>query len=138
LFYQELFEAHPRFAERFPGGFFQFVQLAAALPENELDDLFMNLHEIAGLGDGVMPGHMPEEELIHLDFGDEAAAAPRGEDLIAVPPGVVEPDQEDVPDGDDAESTEDEEIVVRINWTIGNTILTSPCYSRCPSVSSGT
>lgn len=37
---QGFFEAHPNFAQRFPGGIVQFAQLAAELPEDALEDLF--------------------------------------------------------------------------------------------------
>ncbi|THH32160.1 hypothetical protein EUX98_g2009 [Antrodiella citrinella] len=96
---QGFFEAHPNFAQRFPGGIVQFAQLAAELPEDALEDLFAaelaaepGVH-LQGEGGGgqVMPGGL---------FGD----------VDDEPPALGEEDLDDVEDrdGDEEEDAEEE------------------------------
>jgi len=58
---QDFFQAHPEFAERFPGGIVQFAQVAAELPEHMIEDLMIAEAHAGGAvaAGGVQPGQMP-------------------------------------------------------------------------------
>ena len=46
-----MFNANPNFAERFPGGILQFVQVIGQLPEDVVEDMMM-MEMMMGGGDG--------------------------------------------------------------------------------------
>jgi hypothetical protein len=75
---QGFFAANPRLQEQFPGGVIQFVQEAGNLPEEALLEIMVNaqiLEEAAAQGalpHGEMPGGLPGDNLVHLDFVEEA------------------------------------------------------------------
>ncbi|KIM42652.1 hypothetical protein M413DRAFT_444337 [Hebeloma cylindrosporum] len=109
---QAFFDAHPHFAERFPGGILQFAQMAGQLPPDVLEDLM--LVEAINAPGGVAPGAMPG------GFGDMQAEMDAAEDVDAnanvvnvnfVPapvPGAVRPQAEGVRDvGGDEQGDED-------------------------------
>ena len=75
---QDFFTGHPRLQEQFPGGVVQFAQLIGNLPEQELHDLMVNAQiweEEAAQGalpHGQMPGGLPGDNFVQLEFGGEA------------------------------------------------------------------
>ncbi|KAF9817219.1 hypothetical protein IEO21_03583 [Rhodonia placenta] len=108
---QAFFQAHPDFAARFPGGLIQFAQLAGQLPEEVLEDL-MVAHMEGGDGVGAMggmPGQMPGEEGMLVDFGNAAEHANAPTDAVhhLADQGHHEQDAEE-----DDEDDEDEDIDV--------------------------
>ena len=73
---QDFFEAHPHFAQRFPGGIAEFAQIAGQLPEDMLEDLM--IAEVAAGQDRGMPGQMPGEGIFDDDVPQAAQhVAPR-------------------------------------------------------------
>ncbi|KDR71096.1 hypothetical protein GALMADRAFT_229747 [Galerina marginata CBS 339.88] len=108
---QAFFDAHPHFAERFPGGIMQFAQMAGQLPPDVLEDLM--LVEAVNAPAGGMPGGFGDGP-----FGDEAPA-PGNADAAAplpVPPPLaqVQAEEDDFSeeerDEDDDEAEEEEDI----------------------------
>jgi hypothetical protein len=73
---QDFFAGHPRLQEQFPGGVVQFAQLIGNLPEQELQELMVNVQiweEEAAQGalpHGEMPGGLPGDNFVQLDFAD--------------------------------------------------------------------
>lgn len=124
---QAFFQAHPDFAARFPGGLIQFAQLAGQLPEEVLEDL-MVAHMEGGDGVGAMggmPGQMPGEEGMLVDFGNAAEHANAPTDAVhhLADQGHHEQDAEE-----DDEDDEDEDIdvaVSRLQPSIFETMLIS-------------
>jgi hypothetical protein len=110
---QDFFAAHPRLLEQFPGGVVQFAQLAGHLPEEVLQEIVVNAEilEDAGaqgaLPHGEMPGGLPGDNLVQLNFVEEAdidierenpaAAGAREETPVAdeAPPLLEEDEEED-------------------------------------------
>ncbi|KAH8105420.1 transcriptional repressor TCF25-domain-containing protein [Cristinia sonorae] len=94
---QGFFEAHPNFAQRFPGGIVQFAQIAGQLGEDALEDLFAA--ELAAepplQGQGAqMPGAL-------FGLGDDV-------DDGGVPDLAENVDEEDEEDGEDDDDDEEE------------------------------
>ena len=83
---QGIFAAHPPLLEQFPGGIVEFAQIARNLPEEVLQEILVNpqiLEEAAeqgGLPHGEMPGGLPGDNFVQLDFGREADV--EGEDPV--------------------------------------------------------
>jgi len=73
---QDFFAGHPRLQQQFPGGVVQFAQLIGNLPEQELQELMVNVQiweEEAAQGalpHGEMPGGLPGDNFVQLDFAD--------------------------------------------------------------------
>jgi hypothetical protein len=106
---QDFFAAHPALLEQFPGGVVQFAQHAGNMPEEVLQEIMVNaqlMGEVAAQGalpHGEMPGGLPGDNFVLLDFAGEADV--EREDLRAA---------EGTPVADEAtpaleESDEDEE-----------------------------
>uniref|UniRef100_P9WEI3 Probable transcription factor claV n=1 Tax=Ampulloclitocybe clavipes TaxID=56467 RepID=CLAV_AMPCV len=106
---QAFFEAHPNFAERFPGGIVQFAQIAGQLPEDVLEDMMLaEAMGGEGLQDGGMPGQMPG----FADFMNEGVDE-RQEPLAGVdnaPIRLVDHRQENLDAGVGAGADEDDEV----------------------------
>ncbi|KAF8271682.1 transcriptional repressor TCF25-domain-containing protein [Lactarius quietus] len=112
---QDFFEAHPRLLQLFPGGVIQFAQHAVNMPEEVLQELMVNaqmMGEVAGaaLPHGEMPGGLPGDNLVRLDFLEEGG----GEDAEPAPANVWEaipaPDRAPpLPEDEDEEEDEDED-----------------------------
>ena len=110
---QDFFAAHPRLLEQFPGGVVQFAQLAGNLPEEVLQGIMVDAQinedaaAQAALPHGEMPGGLPGDNLVQLDFVEEAdvdiereysTTAGAGEGTQAadeVPPLLEEDEEED-------------------------------------------
>lgn len=115
---QDFFAGHPRLQEQFPGGVVQFAQLIANLPEEELQDLMVNaqiLEEGAAQGalpHGEMPGGLPGDNFVQLDFGGEADIDIEMEDITAAGAREGMPAANDPPvlDEDEEEDEELEEV----------------------------
>lgn len=109
---QDFFLAQPRLQEQFPGGIVQFAQMAGNLPEEALQEIFLNaqmLEEAAEQGalpHGEMPGGLPGDNFVQLDFGrdadveeeDPAVRGTRGGE--ALPVQVEQEDEEEEEDED--------------------------------------
>lgn len=109
---QDFFAANPRLLEQFPGGVVQFAQLAGTLPEEALMDIMVNaniLEEAAAQGalpHGEMPGGLPGDNLVQLDFVGEdidferedptAAGAREGIPMTDEAPPMLEDDEDEV------------------------------------------
>jgi hypothetical protein len=110
---QDFFAANPRLLEQFPGGVVQFAQLAGNLPEEALMEIMVNaniLEEAAAQGalpHGEMPGGLPGDNLVQLDFVGEddidiemedptAADAREGAPVTDEAPPMLEEDEEEV------------------------------------------
>ena len=107
---QNIYAANPALQEQFPEGIIQFVQEAGNLPEEVLMEIMANpqiLEEAAAQGalpHGEMPGGLPGDNLIRLDFVEEAdidieredpttaAAAPVADEAL---PALEEDEEED-------------------------------------------
>ncbi|OBZ71953.1 Transcription factor 25 [Grifola frondosa] len=114
---QAFFEAHPHFAQRFPGGILQFAQIAGQLPEDVLEDMMIAEAGIAEQeGRGVMPGQMPGQEMLFADFTDDEGEGDAVEDGPALPPIVVD-------ENEDGEAEEEEEEVAPLPLRFLRTIL---------------
>lgn len=108
---QAFFQAHPDFAARFPGGLIQFAQLAGQLPEEVLEDL-MVAHMEGGDGVGAMggmPGQMPGEEGMLVDFGNAADHANAPTDAVH---HLADQGHHEQDDEEDEEDDEDEDVDV--------------------------
>jgi hypothetical protein len=106
---QAFFDAHPQFAERFPGGIAQFAQFAGQLPEEVLED--MMIAEVGGAGgDGRdMPGGLPGDEGVYADFTDEEDAGEVEVPAIARPQSGRREDARDMPQAEEIDEDEDED-----------------------------
>ncbi|KAL0948961.1 hypothetical protein HGRIS_009064 [Hohenbuehelia grisea] len=111
---QVVFDVQPDLVQRFPGGFLQFAQAVAQLPEDVLDDFL--LAGFAGVQDGgVMPGQMPD---MPNPLDEEFADQPRGAgeldaEFDLFPPddiGNGENDDELNEEGEEEEDDSDEDI----------------------------
>ena len=106
---QNIYAANPPLQEQFPEGIIQFVQEAGNLPEEVLMEIMANpqiLEEAAAQGalpHGEMPGGLPGDNLIRLDFVEAdidieredptaAAAAPVADEAL---PALEEDEEED-------------------------------------------
>ncbi|KAF8505409.1 DUF654-domain-containing protein [Russula emetica] len=112
---QDFFAGRPGLQEQFPGGIVQFAQLVANLPEQELQDLMVNAQiweEGAAQGalpHGEMPGGLPGDNFVQLDFGGEAGVDIRMENPTAAGAREGMPAANDAPVQDEDEE-EDEEL----------------------------
>ena len=129
-FPQAFFDAHPHFAQRFPGGILQFAQMAGQLPPDVLEDLML-VEAVNANAAGGMPGgfdNMQEEEEadngnrngnafeVEVNFNPQVAAVGANRQ---VPRAADDSDNESMPgpprsedntsDEDDAE--EEEEVI---------------------------
>lgn len=111
---QEFFEAHPRLLQLFPGGVIQFAQHAGNMPEEVLQELMVNaqmLEEAAALPHGEMPGGLPGDNFVRLNFLEEGDV----EDVEPAPANTREAEPaadtvHPVPEDDDEEDEDVEEI----------------------------
>jgi len=114
---QDLFAAHPRLGEQFPGGVVQFAQLAGHLPEDVLQEIMVNVQIVedpaaeGALPHGEMPGGLPGDNLIefeHVAEIDGEVADPRaaGSGEGGAPAADGAPP---VPEEDEDEEDEDED-----------------------------
>ncbi|KAI0002896.1 transcriptional repressor TCF25-domain-containing protein [Russula compacta] len=108
---QDFLAAHPRLLQQFPGGVVQFAQLAGNLPEEVLQEMMVDaqiLEEAAAQGalpHGEMPGGLPGDNFVQLDFvgeagmeGDDPAADDAREGTLVgdeAPPMLEEEEEED-------------------------------------------
>lgn len=112
---QDFFAGHPRLQEQFPGGVVQFAQLIGNLPEQELQDLMVNAQiweEGAAQGalpHGEMPGGLPGDNFVQLEFGGEADIDMEMEDPTVAGAREGAPAANDAPVLDEDED-EDEEL----------------------------
>ncbi|RPD52190.1 DUF654-domain-containing protein [Lentinus tigrinus ALCF2SS1-6] len=112
-------DAHPVIRQRFPGGVVQFAQMAAQMPEDALDDLFIAIQaamEEHQQQEGVMPGGMPGGDVVVNfvepdDDVDEEDHAP--EQAAAVPAAVQEAAGEDEEEDEEGEEEEVAPLPVR-------------------------
>ncbi|PCH41718.1 DUF654-domain-containing protein [Wolfiporia cocos MD-104 SS10] len=109
---QDFFEANPRFAQHFPGGVVQFVQMAAQMPEDVLQDMMIAAATGEDGGQG-MPGAMPGQEVIFVD--QEADVAAPTQMHVAAPDAIAHQDHpaqrdEEEEDEDYEEEEEEEEV----------------------------
>ena len=113
---QDFFAGHPRLQEQFPGRVVQFAQLIGNLPEQDLQDLLVNAQiaqvlEEGGahaLPHGEMPGGLPGDNFVQLDFGGEADI--EMEDPTAAGAREGMPAANDAPVLDEDEQEDDEEL----------------------------
>ncbi|EGO27075.1 hypothetical protein SERLADRAFT_446308 [Serpula lacrymans var. lacrymans S7.9] len=103
---QGFFDAHPRFAERFPEGIVQFVQMLGNLPDGVLED--MMAAEAMGEG-GQLPGDEVNVFLPGIDGIDVDAEDPLQGDAHAEYMHEDDGDIEDEPDDEDGDDEDDEE-----------------------------
>ena len=114
-------DAHPIIQQRFPGGIVQFAQMAAQMPEDALDDLFVAIQgamEEHQQQEGGMPGGMPGGDVMvnfvePEDDVDEGDLAPQPAPAPVVQPAVQDAAEEDE---DEDEEGEEEVAVSRINF----------------------
>ncbi|KAF9478458.1 DUF654-domain-containing protein [Pholiota conissans] len=112
---QAFFDAHPHFAERFPGGILQFAQMAGQLPPDVLEDLML-VEAVNADARGGMPGGFEDQDMrdedgvddiprgmVEVNFNPPAAQAGAG------PPPLVERHGDDEEDVDDAENEGEED-----------------------------
>jgi hypothetical protein len=113
---QDFFAGHPRLQEQFPGGVVQFAQLIGNLPEQELQDLMVNAQiweeeaAQAALPHGEMPGGLPGENFILLEFGGEADIEMVDPTAAGAREGVPAANNVPVLDEDEEEDEELEEV----------------------------
>ena len=113
---QDFFAAHPRLLEQFPGGVVQFAQLAGHLPEEVLQEIMVNadILEEAGaqgaLPHGEMPGGLPGDNLVQLNFVEEADVDIERENPTAAGAGEETPVADEVPPLLEEDEEEDEEL----------------------------
>ena len=111
MFIKGFFDAHPHFAQRFPGGIVQFAQMAGQLPPDVLEDLL--LVEAVNAPDGVMPGGLDNirdggaENVVEVDFDQGEGPLPPLD--VAAPMNEVEEDDHNQPED---ENEEEEEVSV--------------------------
>ncbi|KAF8972061.1 transcriptional repressor TCF25-domain-containing protein [Flammula alnicola] len=107
---QAFFDAHPHFAERFPGGILQFAQMAGQLPPDVLEDLM--LVEAVNGAPGAMPGGLDnmqddnDDNLVEVDFIPapvQAAPAPAQQRQQAVAEADSEEEEEEEDDQEEEE-----------------------------------
>ncbi|KAI0352517.1 DUF654-domain-containing protein [Trametes cingulata] len=106
---QDLWDAHPGLAQRFPGGIVQFAQIAEQMPE-VLEDMMVAL---AGAGadapqqrEGNMPGGMPGAEVM-VNFVDPDDVEDLPDQPAQNPP--QQPARQEEPEEEDDEEEEEEE-----------------------------
>ncbi|KAF8812727.1 DUF654-domain-containing protein [Phlegmacium glaucopus] len=100
---QAFFEAHPHFAERFPGGILQFAQMAGQLPPDMLEDLM--LVEAVNAPDGAMPGGLDNvRDEVEVNVNQREGPLPP----LAAAAHENEVEEEDDPDQDEEEEEEEE------------------------------
>ena len=128
---QDFFAAHPRLLEQFPGGVVQFAQLAGNLPEEVLQEILVNaqiLDEAAeqfALPHGEMPGGLPGENFVQLDFVGEADVEGEVPTVGGVREGTPVGDEVPLMLTEDEEDEEEDEEVEEVS------IFLSPCYCSC-------
>ncbi|KZP07253.1 DUF654-domain-containing protein [Athelia psychrophila] len=96
------FNAHPGFAERFPGGIVQFAQMAGEMPEDQLEDIMIaeaeNLPQNLG-----MPGGFEAQFAAEFTSDEEEGEG-------AVPRLAVPDDAEGSDRGREEQNSEEEEV----------------------------
>lgn len=136
---QDFFAAQPHLQEQFPGGIVQFAQIAGNLPEEALQEIFLNVQmleeaaEQGALPHGEMPGGLPGDNFVQLDFGreadveeeDPAVRGARGGEVLL----PVQVEQED-----DEEEEEDVEEVGIYLLPLLSFVLNGFRLRRCPFV----
>jgi hypothetical protein len=140
---QEFLVANPRLLEQFPGGVVQFAQLAGNLPEEALMEIMVNaqiLEEAAAQGalpHGEMPGGLPGDNLVQLDFVGEADIDIEREDPTAAGAREGSPVADEAPPVLEEDEEEDEELeeVGIFLLPLLSSVLNSISLHRCPSVS---
>ena len=106
---QDFFEAHPHFAQRFPGGIVEFAQIAGQLPEEMLEDLM--IAEVAAGQGRAMPGQMPGEDIFADPEQDHELPAPHP---IARDGPVAGEEVMDMEEDADRDEADDEDIDVAV------------------------
>ena len=112
LLIKAFFEAHPHFAQRFPGGILQFAQMAGQLPPDVLEDLM--LVEAVNAPDGVIPGGLDnvrdddEENVFEVNFDQREGPLPQ----LGAAARENEVEGEDGHDQPEDENEEEEDISV--------------------------
>ncbi|KAF9530905.1 transcriptional repressor TCF25-domain-containing protein [Crepidotus variabilis] len=126
--FQAFFDAHPQFAQRFPGGVVQFAQMAAQMQPELLEDLMLAqaMDAEAPGGQGGMPGGFgdiddreeqaggrpaaPPDNIVEVIFNPPPPNAQRQPEVAPVPvPVAPAGEMEDILDNSDAEESEDDE-----------------------------
>ncbi|TFK79628.1 DUF654-domain-containing protein [Polyporus arcularius HHB13444] len=105
-------DAHPVIQQRFPGGVVQFAQMAAQMPEEALDDLFVAMQvamDEQQPQDGGMPGGMPGQDVIVNFVEPDDDVDDDAPDLPAAPVPAVRPAVEQAAPEDEEEDEEGEE-----------------------------
>ncbi|KAH9887711.1 transcriptional repressor TCF25-domain-containing protein [Cubamyces lactineus] len=116
---QDLWDAHPGLAQRFPGGIIQFAQVAAEMPDM-FEDMMVALADAGADGvpelreGGVMPGGMPGGEVM-VNFVDPEDDIDDVEDLPLQPVAPTGQQnagaqQQEDEDGEEDEDEEEEEV----------------------------
>lgn len=115
---QDFLAAHPRLLQQFPGGVVQFAQLVRNLPEEVLQEMMVNAQmmeeaaEQGALPHGEMPGGLPGDNFVRLDFvgeanmeGDDPATDDAREGTLVgdEAPPMLEEDEEDEEEDEDVE-----------------------------------
>ena len=118
LLIQAFFEAHPHFAQRFPGGILQFAQMAGQLPPDVLEDLMLveAINAAPGPDGGAMPGGLENvrddgENAVEVNFHQGGGPLPP---LGAVAHGD-QIEEEANRDGDEEDEEEEEEEVLSVS-----------------------
>jgi len=135
---QDFFARHPRLQEQCPGGVVQFAQLIGNLPEQELQDLLVNAQiweEVAAQGalpHGEMPGGLPGDNFVQLNFGGEADMDIEMEDptVAGAREGMVAANEAPVLDEDEEEDEELEEVGIFL-LPLLSSVLNSVRLRRC-------
>ena len=120
------------------GGIVQFAQVAGNLPPETLQELFLNaqiLEEAAGQGalpHGEMPGALPEDNFVQLDFGQGGDV--EGEDPVVrdASGGEALPMQAEE-EGDEEEDEDVEEVSIPL-LPLVSSVLNCFRLHRCPFV----
>ncbi|KAI9466649.1 transcriptional repressor TCF25-domain-containing protein, partial [Lactarius psammicola] len=113
---QDFFEAHPRLLQLFPGGVIQFAQHAGNMPEEVLQDLMVNAQIMeeaaahAALPHGEMPGGLPGDNFVQLDFLEGADVEDAGPAPANAREAIPAADRvPPVPEGDDDDEVDEDE-----------------------------
>lgn len=131
------FDAHPNFAQRFPGGIVQFAQMAGELPEDALDDIMIaaNLGNEGGQN-REMPGAMPDfQEVRFVDDEEEDGNGGRPPAVVAQNAPADNRNHDDDGEGSNGEDegdedSDEEEVAVSLISHHGVNTITD--YQRSP------
>jgi hypothetical protein len=149
-----LFNANPHLADRFPGGLIQLVQAVIRMSEEEIDQLLVDhivIDEAGGMGhqdaagidvpdgdrQGVMPGQMPDDDVVSLQFLAPEEVLREVEDEAELPMPALELPEDHNDAATDSSEEEEEDIAVRTMFfvvrRISSLMLPEPAHACASS-----